>query len=393
GDGMTHAVEGAGSLSNEGIRDIVQWMVNQQDWGSTIVNNPGTTTVTETLSHNVLATIAGWVSGGLIGGAAARQAAESTNIRQARTPASSSTSNNSRGNNPAIVRPSSSRPRSSVQASDSQPSNPDATARGDSTTEGAPSSTDLPTPPPEQSVTNSPETSNVDDNEGGSENGSNLPRVVTNIDDLKMTDEQYIITRAHGDQLTQCAFQGFVDEKYRFAGRNFRGEVQIIEYTIEELRSKLSHGGITTDPNSSGTPAANAEEPVNSADRSGEDPVTPAGEAVDSSDATPAPDSSSTEEGMPTPPVAPQEAPNSESSSGDRVGNMVFEDGTRYSFRPLYGSNGNEPVELYYGGISEDGRYLFYDTEDRSGEPARAINNVEMSLEVGNNRIQEISQA
>lgn len=71
----THAVEGANSLSNEGIRHIIQTIVNNHDWGShsEIIKSSFTD-----MSRNWPATIAGWVSSGLLTAAAARQIADST---------------------------------------------------------------------------------------------------------------------------------------------------------------------------------------------------------------------------------------------------------------------------------------------------------------------------
>lgn len=69
----THSVEGANSLSNEGIRHIIQTIVDSKDWGShtEVVES----TMTE-MNRNWLATIGGWVAGGLLTAATARQIAD-----------------------------------------------------------------------------------------------------------------------------------------------------------------------------------------------------------------------------------------------------------------------------------------------------------------------------
>jgi hypothetical protein len=73
-DNGTHSMAGAENLSNEGIKHIIQTIVNNHDWGTHLKTIGSSIT---DFNPNLPATIAGWVTGDILAAAAARQAAES----------------------------------------------------------------------------------------------------------------------------------------------------------------------------------------------------------------------------------------------------------------------------------------------------------------------------
>lgn len=75
----THSMAGADNLSNEGIRYIIQNIVNNHDWGThqQFVDGVSFDSITQ-LAPNMPATIAAQISGLILAAAVAREAAEST---------------------------------------------------------------------------------------------------------------------------------------------------------------------------------------------------------------------------------------------------------------------------------------------------------------------------
>jgi len=76
----THSVAGADNLSNEGIRSIIETIVNNHDWGTHSVTQ---SQITQQLVNNLPFTIAGWVSGGALAAGASRAAADLTKSNSA----------------------------------------------------------------------------------------------------------------------------------------------------------------------------------------------------------------------------------------------------------------------------------------------------------------------
>ena len=80
----THSVAGADNLSNEGIRYVIQSVVNNHDWGTQVINNVSSSTE---LVPNLPVTIATWVTGAILAAGFGRQAAEERRRRQSPQPA------------------------------------------------------------------------------------------------------------------------------------------------------------------------------------------------------------------------------------------------------------------------------------------------------------------
>ena len=80
----THSMAGADNLSNEGIRYVIQSVVNNHDWGTHVTNDVSSTTE---LVPNLPVTIATWVTGAILAAGFGRQAAEERRRRRSPQPA------------------------------------------------------------------------------------------------------------------------------------------------------------------------------------------------------------------------------------------------------------------------------------------------------------------
>ena len=103
----THSMAGADSMSNEGIKRVLETIVNNHDWGTHLEGSTSTQ-----LLPNLPANIAAQISGLFLAGGLSRQAAESTRPSQ-RTQASASDSQTRPGPTPNPVIPPPVRVRSS----------------------------------------------------------------------------------------------------------------------------------------------------------------------------------------------------------------------------------------------------------------------------------------